>query len=39
MKIKYWGWQHARLSFRKFSAGNDHSAYTSLVIGPVEMTW
>lgn len=39
MKIRYWGWRHARLWLRSFGAGNDHPAYTSLVIGPVEVTW
>lgn len=37
LKIKYWGWKNARLWLKAFPAGSDHPAYSSLVIGPVEV--
>ena len=37
MKVKYWGWSSARLWLRKFGAGSDHSAYWSILVGPVEV--
>lgn len=39
VKIKVWKWSEGRLWLRAFGAGQDHSPYISVMVGPVELIW